>query len=81
MQHKHIHIFLPFNQTPKLWMCVRKEYVIAWCFMFNPLYLDMQHGHWKSLILTPREGMCVCVCVRGGVCRQNICYYVVAFVT
>ena len=69
------------------WGCLRAKYLLPCCCSRDSLKFDMQHGHvlkklnFDLLIPYPRfvEGVCVCV-GGGGVCRQNICDHVAAFV-
>ena len=68
MPHDHIQIFLPFNPTDRLPVCVRGEYVLARSSMLHSLYFDMQHDHvLKKLnfdLFTPTPGSGV----EGGIC-------------
>ena len=46
-------IFLPFNPTHRLRVCVRREYVLAWFSMLHYLKFVRQHDHvLKNLNLT-----------------------------
>ena len=47
LQHDYIQIFLflLFDSTHKLRLCVRREYVLAWCCMLRSLLFAMQHDH------------------------------------
>ena len=50
MQHDQIQIFFPFNPTQRLRVCVRREYVLAWCSMLRFHQFVMQHDHVLKIL-------------------------------
>ena len=65
--------FLPFNPTHRLRVCVRTEYVLAWCSKLHPFNLVCNRTTFrKKNVLTPPQGLRVCV--------RNMCLHVTAFV-